>query len=216
MWYRRLHARRPQSERGEPQSESHYIEGVRERLLEAGQLRLEADVPVACYLSGGIDSCSILGLSAASQQRRSRPSLSASGSDYDETAIARQMAQSAGTDQDVLMLDSGHLYDNFAETMWHTERTIYNTLGMVVTGEVSDELLGGCPGFRRDMFLHGLDTLSDAECASWQQLLDESNRLFSGAMLAEQALHDPALNRLVGFTQAACNRGWPPPSTYRV
>jgi asparagine synthase (glutamine-hydrolysing) len=43
--------------------EEQYIEGVREKLMEAVQLRLEADVPVACYLSGGIDSCAILGLS---------------------------------------------------------------------------------------------------------------------------------------------------------
>ncbi|MDX5150920.1 MAG: asparagine synthetase B, partial [Acidiferrobacterales bacterium] len=43
-----------QSERGEEKDEHFYIEGVRDQLLEAVQLRLEADVPVACYLSGGI------------------------------------------------------------------------------------------------------------------------------------------------------------------
>lgn len=56
------------AERADQHDESYWIEGVRERLMEAVQLRVEADVPVACYLSGGIDSCITLGLSAASQQ----------------------------------------------------------------------------------------------------------------------------------------------------
>ncbi len=212
------------SERHELVDEGYWIEGVRERLLEAVQLRLEADVPVACYLSGGIDSCSILGLSAACQQSPVKAfTIGFDNAEYDETAIAREMARKVGADQDVLMLDADHLYDNFVETLWHTERTIYNTLGVakllmsrhvndagykvVVTGEGSDELFGGYPSFRRDMFLHGLHTLSSAERASWEKLLVESNRLFQGAMLAEEELHDPALDALVGFTPA-CLQPW--------
>jgi asparagine synthase (glutamine-hydrolysing) len=204
--------------------EQQYIEGVRDRLLQAVQLRLEADVPVACYLSGGIDSCSILGLSAASQQSPVKAfTIGFDNADYDETAIAREMAESVDADQDVMMLKADHLYDNFARTIWHTERSIYNTLGVakmlmsqhvnkagyrvVVTGEGSDELFSGYPAFRRDMFLHGLDTLSAAERSSWEQLLSESNKLFKGAMLAENEWVDDALNRKVGFTPS-CLQPW--------
>src|SRR5690606_39120071 len=45
-----------------------YIDRMKESLTEAVALRLEADVPVGCYLSGGIDSCSMLGLAASMQQ----------------------------------------------------------------------------------------------------------------------------------------------------
>jgi asparagine synthase (glutamine-hydrolysing) len=196
------------SERQNEKDDDWYIEGVRDELLKAVQLRLEADVPVACYLSGGIDSCSILGLSAASQQSPVKAfTIGFDDAEYDETAVAREMAQSVEADQDVMMLQADHLYDNFERTVWHTERTIYNTLGVakmlmsqhvnkagyrvVVTGEGSDELFSGYPAFRRDMFLHGLDTLSSGE----------------RAMLAEDEWHDDALDAKVGFTPS-CLQPW--------
>jgi asparagine synthase (glutamine-hydrolysing) len=204
--------------------EQEWIEAVRESLLEAVQLRLEADVPVGCYLSGGIDSCSILGLAAAARQSPVKAfTIGFDNTDYDESPIAREMAQSTGADQDVMMLDASHLYENFVETLWHTERTIYNTLGVakllmsrhvrdvnykvVLTGEGSDELFGGYPAFRRDMFLHGLDHLSSEERLEWEKLLAEQNKLFKGAMLAEDEINDSALEAKIGFTPS-CLQPW--------
>jgi asparagine synthase (glutamine-hydrolysing) len=210
--------------RGTPDDEAEYIDGVRERLINAVQLRLEADVPVGCYLSGGIDSCSIIGLAAASTQGAVKAfTIGFDNADYDETPIAREMAEAVGADQEVLRLDATHLYDHFEETLWHTERTIYNTLGVakmlmsrrvkeigykvVLTGEGSDELFGGYPAFRRDMFLHGLDHLPADERREWEAMLTESNKLFSGAMLSEETIDDPALSAKVGFTPS-CLQPW--------
>src|SRR5690606_30129779 len=78
---------------------------------------------------------------------------------------------------------------------------------VVVTGEGSDELFAGYPAFRRDMFLHGLDDLSDAERSASEQMLAASNQLFRGAMLAEKEIQDPALNARVGFTPS-CLQPW--------
>lgn len=211
-------------ERHTEQEDEYYIEGVREQLLEAVQHRLEADVPVACYLSGGIDSCSILGLSSATQQSPVKAfTIGFDDADYDETAIAKEMAAATGADQDIMMLHASDLYGNFERTIWHTERSIYNTLGVakmlmsqhvnkagyrvVVTGEGSDELFSGYPAFRRDMFLYGMDSMPAAERAGWEQMLAESNKLFKGAMLAEDVWTDIYLDDKVGFTPS-CLQPW--------
>lgn len=210
--------------RDESMEEEEYIDAVREKLIEAVQLRMEADVPVGCYLSGGIDSCAIVGLAAASTQGSVKTfTIGFDNKDYDETPIATEMAESVGAEQVIMRLNADHLYDFFEETIWHTERTIYNTLGVakllmsrrvnehgykvVMTGEGSDELFGGYPAFRRDMFMHGMDHLSRAERQEWEAMLAENNKLFKGAMLAEESLDDPALTAKIGFTPS-CLQPW--------
>jgi asparagine synthase (glutamine-hydrolysing) len=206
-------------ERGEPASPAVYIERVQTELLEAVQHRLEADVPVGCYLSGGIDSCSMLGLASAVQQSPVKAfTISFDHSDYDESHIATEMAEKVNADQELLNLTHNDLYgDNFRRTVWHSERTFYNTLGVakwcmsrrvrdcgykvVVTGEGSDELFGGYPFFKRDMLRLGLT--SDPEKAKQLQLqMEKSNRLFRGAILSENRMSHPAFEALCGFTPA--------------
>lgn len=212
------------AERDNSHSEDYWIEQVREGLLEAVNLRMVADVPVGCYLSGGIDSCSILGLAAACSQNPVKAfTISFDDDVYDEAPIATQMAEATGAEQDIMRLSGDELYGHFEKTIWHTERTIYNTLAVakflmsqhvnhvkykvVMTGEGSDELFGGYPAFRRDMFLHGLDTLSQGERSAWEQALNSSNEQFRGAMLAKDAVEDPWLKDLVGFTPS-CLQPW--------
>ncbi|MGG7055944.1 asparagine synthase (glutamine-hydrolyzing) [Nitrosomonas sp. ANs5] len=204
--------------------DEYYITGVRNQLLQAVQLRLNADVPVGCYLSGGIDSCSILGLASAVAQEPVRAfTISFDDEAYDEASIASEMAHAVGAEQDILKLNADLLYDNFARTIWHTERTIYNTLAVaklmmsqhvthhhykvVLTGEGSDELFAGYPAFRKDMFLHGMEGLHAEQAAEWQHTLSESNKLFQGAMLPKDEYVSAEINRKVGFTPS-CLQPW--------
>lgn len=205
-------------------SDQDYMEELRQRFVEAIQLRLEADVPVACYLSGGIDSCTILGVAAACQQSPVKAfTIGFDDTDYDETAIAREMAAAVGADQDILTVDGTQLYDHFARTLWHTERSIYNTFTVakllmsehvhragykvVVTGEGSDELFAGYPQLRLDMIRHGMDHATPEERADLEAWLAESNKLFKGNLLAETPLENPALTAVVGFTPS-CLQSW--------
>lgn len=199
-------------------SEADHIEAVREKLIESVVFRLEADVPVGCYLSGGIDSCCILGLATGAMQSPVKAfTISFDDDKYDEAHIAKEMSDSMNADQEQINLSAADLYgDNYIKTVWHAERSFYNTLGVakylmsqrvrecgyktVITGEGSDELFGGYPAFKRDMFLYGLENESPEERARLQGLLDESNKLFKGAILAENQMKHESFEALCGFT----------------
>lgn len=189
-----------------------FIEEVREGLIDAVRTRLEADVPVGCYLSGGIDSCSMLGLATPMQQSPVKAfTISFDHADYDESKIAAEMAERTGADQVVLRLKGEDLYGGpYVRAVWHAERTFYNTLGVakwhmsrrvhdcgfkvVVTGEGSDELFAGYPFFKRDYFQQ------DPKAGKSKSKSAASDALFQGAILAEEQSHHPAFDDLCGFT----------------
>jgi asparagine synthase (glutamine-hydrolysing) len=133
------------------------------------------------------------------------------------------MATKTEAEQLVLPVTASDLYDNFSRTIWHAERTIYNTLAVakllmsqtvkennykvVLTGEGSDELFAGYPAFRKDMFLYGTDDLPATLRKEWQASLEESNKLFRGAMLPREEFKSQALADKVGFTPN-CLQTW--------
>ena len=78
-------------------SEAEVVHDFRCALKDAVRERLVADVEVACYLSGGIDSCAVLGLA---QQEMNRPirafTLTFDNPLHNEADIAQAQAQACG------------------------------------------------------------------------------------------------------------------------
>jgi asparagine synthase (glutamine-hydrolysing) len=149
-------------------SDDELIGQFRQRLEEAVKIRLRADVPVGCYLSGGLDSCSVLGLM---NQLSSKPidtfTVSFNDSMYDEAEIAKEMSDLVGSNHHCFKIDEQMMCDNFSDAIYHNETLIFNNntvakfllsrftqnagLKVILTGEGSDEVLAGYPIFREDM-----------------------------------------------------------------
>ena len=99
-------------------TDAEYAEEFRGALDEAVRLRLRADVPVGCYLSGGLDSCAVLGLAATHRSDPIRAfTLSFDRPDYDETAIAREMAELANAEFHPIPITQSDLADHFADAV---------------------------------------------------------------------------------------------------
>jgi asparagine synthase (glutamine-hydrolysing) len=158
----------PQDDDATPRSDSEYAAEFRQALDESVRIRLRADVPVGCYLSGGIDSCALLGLASKHHPQPIRAfTLRFDRPEYDEGEIAREMAAKAGAEFFPVSVSQDQIADSFADAIRQAETLCVNAHGVakfllsravrqagykvVLTGEGSDEVLGGYLHFRRDL-----------------------------------------------------------------
>lgn len=200
-----------------PRTEREYIDGFRAVLENAVKTRLRADVPVGCYLSGGIDSCSVLGLASLHHDGPVRAyTLTFDGPQYDESVIAEEMAGHAGATYQPIPMKQADLATNFRAAVIQSEIPFINghTVAkfilsravrdsgykVVLTGEGSDEILAGYPHFRRDMLLHHTVGQDPAETSRLLEKLVEDNQVSRGLLLPEGDADTGAVTRtLLGF-----------------
>lgn len=198
-------------------AEADLIARFRALLEEAVRLRLRADVPVACYLSGGLDSCAILGLAARLRGDAVRSfTLRFSDADYDEGPIAEEMAAAAGAEHSAIEVREDDLADNFAAAIFHAEAPCTNAHGVakfllsrslrdagykvVLTGEGADEVLAGYPHFRQDLLHFDSGDLDPAEKRRRLRALRDSNMVSRGRLLADMTVEGSArLRARLGF-----------------
>ncbi len=195
-----------------------YIEQLRYTLEEAVKLRLRADVPVGCYLSGGLDSSTVLGIAA---QHSSQPiqafTLAFDHEAYDEKSMARETAAYTGANLQIVPIRQSDLANNFADSIWHCERLCGNGstaakyllsqsasdagYKVVLTGEGSDEIFGGYVHFRQDMLLYNQQELDDATVQILLKDLKLKNKISVGFLLAEGGSNQllNTVQRLLGF-----------------
>lgn len=159
----------PQQDASAPtHPEAYYRDGVEELLRAAVTRRLAADVPVGCYLSGGLDSSLIAALC-----RSARPSsdlhtfsITFPQGDIDERRYQRQMAEQLCSLHHEAEVGPDAIIERLRQATVCAEAPLkesYDTCSLILsalahrhghkvilTGEGADELFAGYVGYRLD------------------------------------------------------------------
>ena len=209
--------------RADPRSEQDIVAEFRQVLLDAVQQRLVADVEVASYLSGGIDSCAVLGLAQQCMDRPIRAfTLTFDHALYNEAAIAEKQAEFVGASYHPIPITGREIADHYADALWHAETPMFNGHGVakyllsravrdagikvVFTGEGADEMLGGYSFFRADAVNYN-PALSDEQKAAYMEEMFGANEATRAIMLPDMLDNElmAAVKRRLGWAPASIN-----------
>jgi asparagine synthase (glutamine-hydrolysing) len=144
-------------------SEGYFVERLRELLYDVVRSHLVSDVPLGAFLSGGIDSSSVVAMMA---QAGSRPvktfSIGFADQDYSELTHARLVADAFGTDHHELVLEPDVIKD-LDELVWFLDEPFGDSsaiptymvsklaaqhVTVVLSGDGGDELFAGYDRYR--------------------------------------------------------------------
>lgn len=167
--------------------EGYYCEGLKEHFANAVRMRLQSDVPVGFYLSGGLDSSMIAAMIRRVSPEIRRHSFSIAFADKAICESRYQKMMSGHTDSihHEISFDWSSIAERLSRTVYHSEcplKETYNTASLalsecarqsgvpvVLNGEGSDELFAGYAGYRFDQFRasntnrHDLDSILEGE-----------------------------------------------------
>ena len=137
-----------------------YLERFDDLLTNSIRIRLRADVEVAAYLSGGIDSSAIV-----SYIKKIEPSVLNTFSiqfgekDFDESGFQNDAVKYFNTNHKSISCNARDIADHFPNVVWHSEIPLIRTaptpmmllsglvrsngIKVVITGEGADEMLAG-------------------------------------------------------------------------
>jgi len=136
---------------------------LRDLLTSAVEMRLESDVPLGAFLSGGIDSTIIVGLMQKLSRQPVRTfSIGFPVPEYDETHYAAIAAKQSGTLHQTFRVEPDavavlpklvwHYDEPFADSSavptWYLSQVTRQHVTVALTGDGGDELFAGYPRYR--------------------------------------------------------------------
>ena len=133
--------------------------------LDSVRLRLRADVPVAAYLSGGIDSSATTSyIKQVAYKNLNTYSIGFEESEFDETVYQNEVSEYLKTKHIAFKCSNNDIANYFPDVIWHTETPVLrtapvpmyllsknvheNNIKVVITGEGADEMLAGYDIFK--------------------------------------------------------------------
>ncbi|MEO8335905.1 MAG: asparagine synthase (glutamine-hydrolyzing), partial [bacterium] len=139
-----------------------------ELFREAVRMRLMADVPLGTFLSGGIDSAAITAVMASLIDERVRTfSVAFEEREANELGYARMVAKKFNTEHREVIVSAAAFWDALPQMIWQEDEPIAHPssiplyfvsklaaehVKVVLTGEGSDEVLGGYNRYRVTMY----------------------------------------------------------------
>lgn len=150
------------------------IDQLHDTLEQAVVMRMQSDVPLGAFLSGGVDSSLI---AALMQRNSSRPietfSIGFKESEYDESRYSRQVAEHLGTRHEAFVVEPSavavlpeliyHYDQPFADSSaiptWYLSRMTKQQVTVALSGDGSDELFAGYDRYQAARFAAQLDRI---------------------------------------------------------
>jgi asparagine synthase (glutamine-hydrolysing) len=148
--------------------ESYYVETLAGLLAQSVEYRLQADVPVGFYLSGGLDSSLVAAMikSVSPGTRRHSFSIGFTDEEISESKYQRLVARHVGSEHHETVFDWAEIAGGLRGMIRHCEcpvKETFNTCSLalsrsaresgvtvVLAGEGADELFAGYMGYRFD------------------------------------------------------------------
>ncbi len=177
------------------------VDELHSLLFDAITIRLRADVPVASYLSGGIDS-SIISSLVKTYHNNDLLTFSVTFKDqhFDERTFQQKMAQKIGTQHFSIEVDEADIARDFIDVVWFAEKPLLRTapaplfalsslvrknrIKVVLTGEGADEMFGGYNIFKEDKVRRFWAREPDS---NWRPLL--FSRLYGYVLKSDNAIN---------------------------
>ena len=162
----------PSAERNIGQQEA--SERLRELLTDSVRLRMQSDVPLGSFLSGGIDSSLITAIAQSLSDQPVRTfSIGFPVADFDETAYAAQVAKHLGTQHErfevspsgVDIIDKlvWHYDEPFGDSSavptWYLSELTRKKVTVALSGDGGDELFAGYERYRALWLSHRLQRM---------------------------------------------------------
>jgi len=128
---------------------------LRAALRDSVRDQLVADVPVGCFLSGGLDTSTIVAFASKAVTQPLKTFCMGFGEETDELQDARIIAEHFGTEHHELIVDSSQGMELYPKMIWHMEAPKYNLypwfvcelvrkhVTVCLSGNGGDEVFGG-------------------------------------------------------------------------
>lgn len=151
-------------------SDSYFINKLRALLEESTRLRMVADVPIGAFISGGIDSASIVAL-ARPHVRDEFHTFSVGFETFSELEYARIVSQHLDTRHHEIIVTADMVMQDLPQIAWYYDEPLGDAaiinnyylsrearkyVKVVVAGEGGDELFGGYVTYKRGLKSLGL------------------------------------------------------------